>query len=189
MKKILKAFFLAIGAIGLIMALLFCFAMGFIKELDPFRIAARLMGPPMPPYLLAIDLSKSGNVYETDIRIYDEGLYDFDFKFIVKRSKEDGGADRAIVSSFTGNPHSNGTMIPVKLSIYKLNKDDEKERIIDDIYHTNGRNGSTSNSIIRRIKPTILNKGIYQVRLETLEDFEFLVGREIYLEIRKWNRK
>jgi hypothetical protein len=147
------------------------------------------MGTPTPPHKIKIDLSKGGNVYETMIKIKNEDLYDFDFKFIVKHSKEDGGADRAIVSSFTGNPHSNGIMIPVKLSIYKLNKDDEKERIIDDIYHTNDNQGSTSYTIIRRIKPTILNKGIYQIRLETLEDFEFLVGREIYLEIRQWKVK
>jgi hypothetical protein len=58
-----------------------------------------------------------------------------------------------------------------------------------DIYNTFGTNGSTSNAIIRRIEPTVLNKGIYQVRLETLEDFEFLVGREVYLEIRQFKRK
>ncbi|MDR1613989.1 MAG: DUF5625 family protein [Campylobacteraceae bacterium] len=171
------------------MALLFCFAMGFIKELDPFRIAARLMGPPMPPYLLAIDLSKSGNIYETMIRIKNEGLYDFDFKFIVKHYKKDKGVDINRTMEFTGEPHANGTMIPVKLSIYKINKDNEKERIVDDIYHTNGLNNWMSDALIRRIKPTILNKGIYQVRLETLEDFEFLVGREIYLEIRQWEVK
>jgi hypothetical protein len=145
-------------------------------------------GYPTPPQTIKIDLSKSGNVYENTIRIRDKGLYDFDFKFAVKDSKEDNGMDRKKVREFTGGLHTNGTMIPVKLSIYRLN-DDKKERIIDDTYHTNGLNGSMSNALIRRIKPTVLNKGIYHVRLERLEDFEVLNDREVFLDIRKWKVK
>jgi hypothetical protein len=147
------------------------------------------IGTPTPPYKIKIDLSKSGNVYEALIKIKNKGLYDFDFMFIVKRHEEDKSVDRHRVREFTNGLHNNGAMIPVKLSIYKLSGDNEKERIIDDIYHTNGTNGSMDYALIRRINPTILDKGIYQVRLETLEDFEFLSGREIYLEIRQWKVK
>jgi hypothetical protein len=79
-------------------------------------------------------------------------------------------------------------MIPVKLSIYKLH-DDNKERIVDDIFNTNGINTWGSNSLERRIASPVLNRGIYHVRLETLEDFEFLNDREVFLEIRQWNIK
>jgi hypothetical protein len=200
MKKVLKSFFLAIATISFVVILISCFAIGpnmtfgilknwifvpIIKELSPFRIAAHIMGPPMPPYQLTVDLSKKGNIYDTEIRIYDEGTYEFQFKFIVKRYEEDKGMDRDKMWEFLGDQRTSGTIVPVKLGIYKLS-DNKKERIIDDIYNTNGM---AYYALIRTIKVASLDKGIYQIRLETLEDFEFLVSREIYLEIRQFKRK
>ncbi|MDR2790393.1 MAG: DUF5625 family protein [Campylobacteraceae bacterium] len=145
-------------------------------------------GYPTPPHKIKIDLSKSGNVYETMIKIREEDLYHFQFRFITKRYKEDKGIDRDKVMKFTGALHTDGTMIPVKLSIYKLSGN-KKERIIDGIYNTSGINAAMAYALIRRIEVDRLDKGIYQIRLETLEDFEFLVGREAYLSIRQWKTK
>jgi hypothetical protein len=146
MKKVLKSFFLAIATISFVVILISCFAIEpnmtfgilknwifvpIIKELSPFRIAAHIMGPPMPPYQLTVDLSKKGNIYDTEIRIYDEGTYDFQFEFIVKRYEEDKGMDRDKMLEFLGDQRTIGTIVPVKLSIYKLNEDNDRERIID----------------------------------------------------------
>jgi hypothetical protein len=85
-----------------------------LVELSAFRIVARFTDPSMSPHTIKVDLSKKSNIYETEIRIYDNGLYNFNFEFIVKRYKEDKGIDRNKAIEFTGEPYGNGNVMPVK---------------------------------------------------------------------------
>jgi hypothetical protein len=85
-----------------------------------------------------------------------------------------------------------GVTIPVKLAIYRLDKD--KTRVVkvwidNQTYNTTGKHAAGINYIERRIASHILVPGVYHVRLETMEDISFLKGREIYLEIREWRVK
>jgi hypothetical protein len=83
-----------------------------------------------------------------------------------------------------------GTLIPVKLTIYKLNRDKTKKLIADETYVTNGTYGGTRDYIGRSIGWfSKLDTGIYHIKLETVEDFAFLGDREVYLEIKQSKAK
>jgi hypothetical protein len=149
-----------------------------------------LVGTTTPPYEIEIDLSKKGNVYETTVKIKEKTTYYLLLGFVVKPS--DNSTELYQTYDFLGETGykidtkeevSNGTIIPIKLTIYKTNNKELKELIVDNIYQTKGYYAYSSSGIERRMASLVLDEGIYSIRLETLEDFSFLDGRDTYFRI------
>ncbi|MDR1975635.1 MAG: DUF5625 family protein [Campylobacteraceae bacterium] len=134
---------------------------------------------PTIPYGMKIDLSKSGNVYETTVKVKEKAQYYFFLGFAVDESNK---TDKDQMFDFLRGARSfyNNTTIPIKLTIRKA---DDNELIIEKIYQTNGLYSHGSSYIKRDIKSFSLKKGIYNIRLETLKDIPFLEGREFFFSI------
>ena len=150
---------------------------------------------PTPPFKVAVNLSKKGNVFETKISITEKRAYVLALHFLYVDPKKDGGSDIKRLQKFIGNPvaydaHTGteirtGTPIPLRVSIVKWNTNKTSTLIMDKNYLTKGRDGS----IVRHIDILPLEEGKYIVRLESLENVDELIGRETLFSVSKFWKK
>jgi hypothetical protein len=188
---------LALIALGFLIAATLVVGFMFREAIINDFLQALPSDYPVPPHEIKVDLSEKGNVYKTMIRVrIEEGVYMFHLKFIVKRFEEDGGFDSNQMTKLLGQDYFDygrnvslpedskyGVLIPVKL---KVCKKDSAKCAVDKIFSTRAVFGRGINYIARGIEDRRLERGVYHIGLETLEDFPYLNDREVYLDIRRW---
>ncbi len=166
------------------------------------------------PLRIPIDLSKKGIIVESEFKIKDKRGYYFSFYFLDADSRKNNFNNIKKMRVFLGlnayNPYSgkqssfndyeyakrnygdlidknynlDGTIIPLHVTLYKLNKNGTKELIKDKIYQTKGSSGFLG----RDFEQISLQKGKYFIRVESLKAFRELKGIETTFRINMTRR-
>ncbi|AFV96976.1 DUF5625 family protein [Sulfuricurvum sp.] len=183
---------LKIGVI--IMALMSCLHAGWFGDLFD--------DTPKPPIEVPIDMSKAGIVADFVIRSDDSEKYrDFWLVFVRYPSgkyREEIKDSTPWLDEFIGGGTRNidgseikGTITPVKLTIYRLEKDKEPTLFYEATIEAGGRDargfylldGRKMAHDMRWVKEMRLPKGKYRIRLENLKAFPELKEIEMYFAI------
>ncbi|ACZ12024.1 hypothetical protein Sdel_0995 [Sulfurospirillum deleyianum DSM 6946] len=136
---------------------------------------------PTPYYTMPIDLSKTGNVAETDIRIDKEYRTGIALNYDFRRQKNKMTRNEYNnIKVFFGNSYTSGTAIPVKLKIEKI-MDKNETTILNDIIIVDNNGGHELHSSL--IKEIALSQGKYRIKVETTEDFSELSDLSVLVEI------
>lgn len=141
---------------------------------------------PTPYYTMSIDLSKAGNVVESDIRIDKKysveillDLYSYTrMKAANKTSQASRDKYAQIQEKYFGGMGNSLPIFPIKLTIEKYGIHD-METVVDQVYYTNLRT-TTSSRLIGEFK---LQNGKYHVKVETVEDYPELAYLDVVVEI------
>lgn len=96
---------------------------------------------------------------------------------IVKQNLARGG----IYVDKSYNP--DGTTVPIRMTIYKLGKNNTRKLFLDKIYMTKGHNGGGSGGIMRDFAHLLLDKGKYLFKIENLKGFPELKDNKIVFTI------
>ena len=142
---------------------------------------------------VAIDLSKAGSVSTTLIKINRDDNYKFSLAFNFDREGKKYLQDIPVymeLIKYLGDYRKSppGAIIPVKLTINKLNTESQYP-YHNRIYDTGGLYGSTDNAVFRQITIVHLEPGRYAVRLENLQDFPDLPKSTVTLEVLRFFAK
>lgn len=149
---------------------------------------------PTPPVYIPIDLSKKGNVAEMVIRSDDSEVTRYFSLIFATRidGKYELGIDHWIyrfLKIFDGNSIE-GTKTPVRLTIYRLEKEKEPVLLLDKTIEAVERNGGIGilngqkGSYWRRyIYSKELSQGYYRIKLENLQDFPELKDIDIFFGV------
>jgi hypothetical protein len=169
---------------------------------------------PTPTIKIPVDLSKAGTIVDMEFRVdYDESTR-FSLDFECKDVKLDEGLDCKEMEKFLGlngylygnrekirvadyarakrelgniidkNYDLDGTRVPLKIILQKVEDNGTFSTVIDKPYDTKGQNGSG-----RDITVKYLNKGKYRLKVESLKDFKELKQRPIEFRIQSTYRK
>lgn len=132
---------------------------------------------PTPYYKMPIDLSKAGNVAETDIRI-DEKYYTYvELYYDHRKQKISRDRYREINDKYFGR-YEPFPIFPIKLTVLKYEKNGTSI-VVDKIYHTSSLGRSYSSRGIDKFK---LQEGSkYRIKVETVEDYPELA--ELNVEV------
>lgn len=163
---------------------------------------------PTPPISIPIDLSKAGSVVETEVRVEEKGAYYFSLVFLYTDEMKDGIRDANIARKIIGcngyqasngmqlrfcdyesakqdlgslideTYNSDGTIIPIKLTLFQMLDDGTKKRISDKSYQTRGDNGGWRYHMMRDFEMIILEKGKYSIRVENIKSISEMKNRE-----------
>jgi len=157
---------------------------------------------PKPPIYVPIDMSKTGKVADFIIRSDDsekyrvfslyfatrvDGKYDFHRNSWIYKFLGHGPIDGAASPCY----NMDGTITPVKLTVYRLEKSKEPKLLFDKTIDTCGGinggifkiNGQKGRYERRGLLMTELPKGKYRIKLENLKSFPELKKIEIYFAI------
>jgi hypothetical protein len=146
---------------------------------------------PTPPIAIPINLSKSGSTAEIVIRSDDsDKIRVFSLYFVIGKKGKDSYSRNHWIYEFVGRPGS-GTVTPVKLTIYRIEKDKEPTLFYEGRIEVEDSSGSGLGInkrediayMKRRIDSMYLSEGKYRIRLENLQDFPELKETEIYFAI------
>lgn len=139
---------------------------------------------PTPYHTIPVDLSKLGNVAETDIRIDEkysvEILLDYySYHRLSKEKKHGVNHDKYvyIMEKYFGRDKPLPTF-PIKLTITKYEKTGNNV-VVDKIYYTNSRTTTSS----RLIDEFNLENGKYHIKVETVENYPELADLDVVVEI------
>ncbi len=134
---------------------------------------------PTPRYTMPIDLSKAGNVAETDIRIDERyGVY-VELFFDYRKQKINLDRYRQIVDKYFGRDRHSLPIFPIKLTVLKYEKTGTSV-VADKIYYTNMR----TSDLDRRIDSFALQEGSkYHIKIETVEDYPELADLNVEVAI------
>ena len=172
---------------------------------------------PRAPLVAPIDLTKAGNKTEIQFRITDERLYEFRLAFYYNEldSKKvrkivgyngyfPGGANQLIPlgsrcdyeyeKKYLGDLidetyDCDGTIIPINLTIYRIEGEGKRSLILRDLYITKGHSGGNHEVYLRLFMSRSFKKDKYIAVLENPQGFPELAGRDIRLSISKTNFK
>lgn len=172
---------------------------------------------PTPPITVPIDLSKAGSKVEFDVRVKEKGAYYFTLEFLYKDIKKDGfldmlkaqkivglnaydpydgrqlqycdyeSAKRTLENLIDKNYNCDGTVIPIRLSVFKLNKDKSKKIILDKTYMTKGEGVRSDPS--RDFEVLRLDKGKYAIRVENIKAIPEMKNRKADFRFGRYGHK
>jgi hypothetical protein len=172
---------------------------------------------PTPPITVPIDLSKAGSIVELKVRIKEKGTYYFTLEFLYANPKKFGWLDMDKAEKIVGlngyNPSDgkqlsycdyeyakrtlgnlidknydcDGTVIPIMLSVYKLNKDQSKKLILDKTYMTKGMGIGSGPS--RDFEALRLDKGKYSIRVENIKAILEMKNRKADFRFGRYGHK
>lgn len=173
-----------------------------------------LFGSNPDPISIPIDLSQAGSVVEKEVKIEETWAYYLFLEFEVH--DRDGGFDDKKVKKFLGfNSYDlhdgeklrrgnyeqakrnlgnlidetydcDGTIAPIKVTIYQINQDNTKKLIVDNLYMTKGYGEGAYTRDIAIIR---LDKGKYIFHIENIEAFSEMIGRKVNFIIRIYKNK
>ncbi len=182
---------------------------------------------PTPTIHIPVDLTKTGTLVDTEFRVnYKESTY-FALDFECKDVKLDGGKDCKEKRKFLGlngylygdgkqitkadydyakhvfgesldkSYDLDGTLIPLHITLDKIEENGKLTNILDKTYETKGWNGGGSNGegniyryiTYRDITRIGLEKGKYKLIVKNLQAFEELNGRPVKFKIKSTYRK
>jgi hypothetical protein len=142
------------------------------------------------PIEVPIDLSKEGDTVEFEAVITKADNYQFMLR-LYKPQWENTTAykeERRALGFFVGDGNKDGQIVPIRVMIYKINKED-KELLSDKTYDTKGDDGLTGDFLFRRIISYDFNKGKYFIRVENIKGFEFMKNKRSTINLLKHRRK
>ncbi len=132
---------------------------------------------PTPRYTMAIDLSKAGNIAETDIRIDEKYSVYVELYYDYRKQKISGDRYGEIIDKYFGR-HKLFPIFPIKLTVLKYEKTGTT-MVVDKIYYTNSLGRTYSSREIDEFK---LQEGSkYHIKVETVEDYPELA--ELNVEV------
>lgn len=132
---------------------------------------------PTPYYKMPIDLSKAGNVAETDIRIDEKYSVYVELYYDYRKQKISGDRYGEIIDKYFGR-HKLFPIFPIKLTVLKYEKTGTT-MVVDKIYYTNSLGRSYSSRLIDDFK--LQEGGKYRIKIETVEDYPELA--ELSVEV------
>lgn len=134
---------------------------------------------PTPRYTMPIELSKAGNVAETDIRIDEKHYVYVDLVYDHRKQKVSLDRYRELKSKYFGSDRHSLPIFPIKLTVMKYEKTGASI-VVDKIYYTNTRMSSSD----RLIDEFILQEGAkYHIKVETVEDYPDLAELNVEVAI------
>ena len=134
---------------------------------------------PTPRYTMAIDLSKAGNVAETDIRIDEKYSVYVELYSDYEKQKINLDRYRELKTKYFGKDKPL-PIFPVKLTVLKYEKTGASI-VVDKIYYTNLLGRTTSS---RGIDVFNLQEGSkYHIKVETVEDYPELAEFNVEVAI------
>lgn len=158
---------------------------------------------PTSPISIPIDLSTAESVIETEMRVAERGAYYFSLEFLSTDEVKNGIRDFNIAYKIAGcnsyDPvtgeqysicsyesakrqlgdlidetyNSDGTIIPVKLTLFQILNNGTKRLIRDKVYQTKGSYSNT-----RDFERRILEKGKYSIRVENIKSISEMKNRK-----------
>lgn len=132
---------------------------------------------PTPYYTMPIDLSKAGNVAETDIRIDEKHYIYVELYYDHREQKISRERYQEISNKYFGR-YEPFPIFPIKLTVLKYEKTGTSV-MADKIYYTNSLGRSYSSRGIDKFK---LQEGSkYHIKVETVEDYPELA--ELNVEV------
>lgn len=153
---------------------------------------------PKPPIEVPIDMSKAGVVADFVIRSDDsEKTRVFSLYFVNGTTGNYKTTNKEWLEKFVGHGDVIGTITPVKMTIYRLEKDKEPVVFYEGTIEAGGTHargfelldGRRMTYHNRTFKWISLPKGKYRIQLENLKDFPELKGIEMYLAISRGMHK
>ncbi|OHD97342.1 MAG: hypothetical protein A3K14_01300 [Sulfurimonas sp. RIFCSPLOWO2_12_FULL_36_74] len=135
---------------------------------------------PTPYYKMPIDLSKAGNVAETDIRIDEKHYVYVMLSYDPREQKISRDRYGEISDKYFGDEIKPTLPIfPIKLTVMKYEKTGTTV-IVDKIYHTNTQRASAT----RHIDEFKLQEGAkYHIKVEAVEDYPELADLNVEVVI------
>jgi len=134
---------------------------------------------PTPYYAMPIDLSKAGNIAETDIRIDEKYSVYVELYYDYRKQKIGGDRYGEIIEKYFGR-HKAFPIFPIKLTVLKYEKTGTSI-VVDKIYYTNSLGRSYSSRGIDKFK---FQEGAkYHIKVETVEDYPELVELNVKVVI------
>ncbi|WP_291750926.1 MULTISPECIES: DUF5625 family protein [unclassified Sulfuricurvum] len=140
---------------------------------------------PTPRHTMAIDLSKAGNVAETDIRIDEKYSVYVELYYDYRKQKIGGDRYGEIIEKYFGR-HKAFPIFPIKLTVLKYEKTGTSI-VVDKIYYTNSLGRTYSSREINEFK---LQEGAkYHIKVETVEDYPELAELNVEVAIGYYKTK
>lgn len=165
---------------------------------------------PTLPIEVPIDLTKPSKI-ETKVRIKDRESYYITLEFKLGVGLKDAKKVRKFVGynvyfPYDGKPlrlvkydfvkqdlarggiyvdksyNPDGTTVPIRMTIYKLGKNNTRKLFLDKMYMTKGCNGG-GDGIMRNFAHLLLDKGKYLFKIENLKGFPELKDNKIVFTI------
>lgn len=134
---------------------------------------------PTPYYTMPIDLSKAGNVSETDIRIDEKHYIYVELYYDYRKQKISGDRYGEIIDKYFGR-HKLFPIFPIKLTVLKY-EEIGMSIVTDKIYYTNSLGRTYSSRGIDKFK---LQEGSKcHVKVETVEDYPELADLNVEVVI------
>ncbi len=140
---------------------------------------------PTPYYTMPIDLSKAGNIVETNIRIDKQysveillDYYSYSRLSKEKKLKENHDKYVHIMEKYFGK-NKPLPIFPIKLTVLKYEKTGTSI-VVDKTYYTNSRT-TTSSRLIDELK--LQEDGKYHIKIETVKDYPELSYLDVIVEI------
>jgi hypothetical protein len=147
---------------------------------------------PKPPIEVPIDMSKAGTVADFVIRSNDSEKYRvFSLYFVRFPLGKVGYGSEPWLDDFIGHGPDRGTTTPVKLTIYRIEKDKEPIQFYEATIEARGRDsrgfylldGRKMAFDDRWVDEMRLPKGKYRIQLENIKEFPELKRIEMYFAV------
>ena len=178
-------------------------AMALVSFLHAGWFANLFYSTPTPPIEVPINLSKAGSTIDIEIRVKERGAYYFALEFLSTDEVKNGIRDVNIAKKIAGcnsydshtgeqrricnyksaknqlgslideTYNSDGTIIPIKLTLFQILNDGTKRLIEDKVYQTKGSYSNT-----RDFERLILEKGKYSIRVENIKSILEMKNRK-----------
>ena len=134
---------------------------------------------PTPYYTMPIDLSKAGNIAETDIRIDEKYSVYVDLVYDHRKQKISLERYSEISDKYFGSDRHSLPIFPIKLTVLKYEKTGTTV-VVDKIYYTNSRM-SSSDRLIDEFNFQEDSK--YHIKVETAENYPELAELNVEVAI------
>lgn len=166
---------------------------------------------PTPTIHIPVDLTKTGTIVDTEFRVnYKESTYfalDFECKddkdcnkqrkflgfngYLYGDGKKISIGDYARAKRYLGdlideNYNVDGTTVPLRITLDKIEDNDTQTSILDKVFYSKGYNAENG---ARHITVKHLEKGKYKLIVKNLKAFEELKGRDVSFRIQSTYRK
>jgi hypothetical protein len=141
---------------------------------------------PTPRYTMPIDLSKAGNVAETDIRIDEKYSVYVELYHDHRKQKITTDRYRELKNKYFGSDRHSLPVFPIKVTVMKYEKTGNS-MVVDKIYYTNSLGRTTSSRLIDEFK--LQKDSKYHIKVETVENYPELAELNVEVAIGYYKTK
>lgn len=139
------------------------------------------------PVEVPIDVSKSGNVIETEFKISRDDRIVLYISFYFN----DNRVERDRLLELLGNEIRPGIKIPLKIKVFKHESPHIDKTLLDKVYQSSASGGIriSSNNFTREIDQMNVSPGTYKIRLETMATLPQFAKTPVEFHIFYFHRK